>query len=149
MDAVVFIDLQAAGKSAFYVQRFVHTHIRINRDMLRTMHRERTLLRACLDARQPLVIDKVNAAAADREPYIRAAQAAGFEVVGYYFQSKVDPCLARNAARAEPERVPDVAILGTHKRLEIPALAEGFDRLHYVRINQEGQFEVEEWQDEV
>ena len=148
MEAVIFIGLQASGKSTFYVRRFFRTHVRINRDMLKTEHRERLLLDACLAGKQPFVIDKVSAAAADRATYIQAAKAAGFHVVGYYFQSKLDDCLARNAARPESERVPDMAIMGTYKRLQLPSPAEGFDRLYYVRTTGDGDFVVEEWRDD-
>jgi hypothetical protein len=44
--------------------------------------------------------------------------------------------------------VPDVGILSAAKRLEIPSQEEGFDRLFYIGA-QDGQFIVEEWQDEV
>ena len=66
--------------------------------------------------------------------------------VGYYFRSKVEECLARNQQRSE--RVPDVGILSTAKKLELPTLDEGFDTLRYVRLT-EGGFVVEEWNDEV
>jgi hypothetical protein len=46
-------------------------------------------------------------------------------------------------------RVPDKALLGTYKRLQIPGIEEGFDALYYVRINETGDFSVEEWADEV
>ena len=149
MEAVIFIGLQASGKSTFYMRRFFRTHVRINRDMLKMEHREQLLLDACLAGKQPFVIDKVNAAAPDRATYIQAAKAVGFQVVGYYFQSKLDDCLARNAARPEAERVPDMAIMGTYKRLQLPSLAEGFDRLYYVRSTGDGDFVVEEWHDEI
>ena len=48
--------LQASGKSSFYLQQFYDTHIRLNLDMLKTRHREQLLFRACLTAKQPLVI---------------------------------------------------------------------------------------------
>ena len=76
MEAVIFIGLQAAGKSTFYLRRFFRTHVRINMDMLGTKHRERLLLDACLAGKQPFVIDKVNAAATDRATYIHLAKAA-------------------------------------------------------------------------
>jgi predicted kinase len=34
LEAVIFIGLQAAGKSTFYLRRFFRTHVRINMDML-------------------------------------------------------------------------------------------------------------------
>jgi hypothetical protein len=48
MEAVIFIGLQAAGKSSFYLDRFFNTHIRINLDMLKTRHREQLIFQACL-----------------------------------------------------------------------------------------------------
>jgi len=149
MEAVIFVGIQATGKSTFYVDRFFKTHVRINLDMLKTRHRERVLLDACLAAKQRFVVDNTNPTTAERSVYIQAAKAAGFENVGYYFQSKADDCLSRNEQRPEEERVPDLAILGTYKRLEVPTLAEGFDSLFYVSIGEEGDFTVEEWCDEV
>ena len=40
-------------------------------------------------------------------------------------------------------------ILGAHRKLELPRLDEGFDRLFYVEIGDDGQFLVKEWSDEV
>jgi hypothetical protein len=42
----------------------------------------------------------------------------------------------------------DAAIMGTDKRLQLPSLDEGFDRLYYVRPTGDGDFVVEEWRDE-
>ena len=55
----------------------------------------------------------------------------------------------RNSRREGAARVPDKAILGTYKRLRVPARAEGFDALYYVLIDKAAEFTVEEWQDEV
>lgn len=146
MEAVVFVGIQGAGKSSFYKERFFDTHVRINLDMLRTRHRETLLLRACIGMKQPFVVDNTNPTIAERAKYIGAARAAGFRVVGYYFQSVVADCIRRNEGRDAGRRVPARAIGDTARRLELPALAEGFDRLHYVRI-EAGRFVVEEWRD--
>ena len=90
MEAVIFVGIQASGKSTFYRERFFATHVRINLDMLRTRHRERQFFETCLRASQPLVIDNTNPTRAERQTYIAAAQAATFGVVGYYFQSSVE-----------------------------------------------------------
>jgi hypothetical protein len=45
--------------------------------------------------------------------------------------------------------VPDVALYATRKRLCRPGLAEGFDRLSFVRLLGEGRFEVLDWGEEV
>ena len=98
MQAVIFVGIQAIGKSTFYLRRFFRTHVRINLDMLRTRHRERLMIQACADAKQPFVADNTNPTLADRERYIGAAKAADFKVIGYYFRSDVDAALAYNSA---------------------------------------------------
>ena len=42
MEAVILIGIQGAGKSTFYKDRFFNTHVRINLDMLKTRHREKS-----------------------------------------------------------------------------------------------------------
>lgn len=145
MQAVIFIGIQAAGKSTFFKRRFFDTHVRINRDMLRTRHREDVLLAACIEAKQPFVIDKCNPSPVERHRFITPARAAGFEIVGYYFQSRIAECLARNDLRPPAIRVPHDAVLPTYARLVLPSYDEGFDRLHYVRISEGGGFDVEAW----
>ncbi len=146
MEAVLFTGLQAAGKSSFYQERFFTTHVRISLDLLKTRHRESRFLAACLETGQRFVVDNTNPSRADRVKYITAARDAGFAVRGYYFASQVSRCLQRNSCRTPG--VPDVAILGTAARLEIPSMDEGFTQLNYVRISETG-FVVEDWQDEV
>lgn len=97
---------------------------------------------------QRFVIDNTNSTRDERCKYVEATKAARYEVVGYYFQSKVEDGLRRNANRPESERVPDVAILSTAKKLELPTWEEGFDTLKYVRLTEVG-FVVEEWDDEI
>ena len=48
MQAVIFIGIQATGKTTFYVQHFLNTHLRISLDVLRTRHREARFLETCL-----------------------------------------------------------------------------------------------------
>ena len=149
MEAAIFIGLQASGKSTFYQQRFFNTHLRINLDMLKTRNRETRLMQVCLETQQPFVIDNTNTLREERRKYIEAAKAAGFRVIGYYFQSKIDDCLRRNETRPTAQQIPVGGILMMHKRLELPTLAEGFDALWYVRIGEDDAFVVEEWTDEI
>jgi predicted kinase len=148
VEGIVFIGLQGSGKSSFFKERLFRTHVRISLDLLRTRHREDRLLRFCLETEQPFAIDNTNPASTDRQAYLRDARARGVETIGYYFQSKVEDCQRRNRQRTAEERVPDVAILSAAKKLELPSLEEGFDRLYYVRLTPAG-FVVEEWQDDV
>ena len=146
MEAIVFIGLQASGKSSFYKERFFPTHVRISLDLLRTRNRERRFLDASLETRQPFVVDNTNPTQKARAKYIIAAKSVGYAITGYYFSSRAAECLARNQQREA--QVPDVAILSTAKLLELPKFDEGFDQLRYVRLTKTG-FVVEEWNDEI
>ncbi len=147
MEAAILIGIQAVGKSTFYYQRFGDTHIRINLDMLKTRHREQILVDACLAAKQPFVVDNTNATIADRAWYIAPAKAARFRVVGYYFQSTLQDAVQRNRQRPTPKIIPEIGMAATHRRLQPPSLAEGFDQLFSVTIGESGEFAVEEWAD--
>lgn len=149
MEAIFFIGIQATGKSTFFRQHFFATHVRINLDMLKTRNRERILLAACLEAKQPFVVDNTNLTREARTGYISQAKAAGFSVTGYYFKSDIQSALERNRQRSGKALIPEKGILGAHRKLELPRLDEGFDRLFYVEIGDDGQFLVKEWSDEV
>ena len=143
MEAVILCGIQASGKTRFFRDRFLETHVRISRDLLRTEHRERRFLELCLETRQPFVVDKTNATPAHRRPYVEAARAAGFGVVAYAVDVATDEALARNALRPQRRRVPYRAVMGTRKALEEPRLVEGFDAVWRVRADGEGGWIVE------
>jgi predicted kinase len=148
MQAVIFIGVQASGKSTFYKERFFGTHIRISLDVLKTRHREQIFLDACLQSHQNFVIDNTNPTVEDRKRYIIPAKEARFDVIGYYFESKIVTSLQRNQQRQGKERIPDIGIRATHYKLQIPVMHEGFDKLYYVKIDPQGLFVVEEWVDD-
>ena len=145
MNLILFIGIQATGKSTFYRNMFADTHIRLNLDMLKTRHREKLLFQACLEAKQPCVIDNTNPTRADRARYITAAKDHRFSVHGYYFSSTIDAAIERNQARAASEIVPVSALRGTRNQLQLPEHSEGFDTLHFVKLEAGGTFDVEEW----
>ncbi len=145
MQAVIFIGIQATGKTTFYCQHLINTHLRISLDLLRTRRREREFLETCLRTHQRFVVDNTNPTVEDRKRYIEPARAAGYEVVGYYFDSEIQAALARNAQREKGAKIPVPGLWAAHAKLQIPSPEEGFDKLYYVRIVGEGKFEVEEW----
>ena len=149
MELVILIGVQASGKSTFFQRRFRDTHVRINLDMLKTRHRESLLLKACIEMKQPFVVDNTNPAIADRSRYIAQAVAADFRVSGFYFESKIETTLKRNAKRSGKQRIPDEGIRSTYSQLVLPSMSEGFSQLNYVRIAPDGIFQVEDWVDEV
>lgn len=147
MEAVIFVGLQASGKSSFYRARFVDTHMRLNLDMLKTRAREQRFLDACLSTRQRFVIDNTNPRVEDRARYVEAARTAKFKAVGYYFDCNLQDSLERNNARAGRARIPSEGILATHRVMVVPCLEE-FDELWLVRSEIGGKFEVLKWRDD-
>jgi predicted kinase len=128
MHAVILIGVPAAGKTTFFRERFAGTHVRVSLDDTGSRAREWKLVAGCLAAGRPFVVDNTNVLAAQRAVYLRAARAAGYRVTGYYFPVERKTAIARNARR-EAGKVPVPAILRALKRLEPPALEEGFDEL--------------------
>jgi predicted kinase len=138
MEAVIFCGLQASGKTSFYAARFLRTHVRISRDLMKTRHREAAFLATCLQTGQRFVADNTHPARADRGRIIAAARAHRFRVTGFYFSAPVEACLMRNRGRPSPERVPDAGLRDAFRRLELPVLDEGFDRLFEVALDETG-----------
>lgn len=147
MEAVIFIGLQGAGKSTFYREYFLDSHIRINLDMLKTRHREKIIFEACLAAKQPLVIDNTNPTIEERAQYIKLAKHHKFKIVGYYFQAEVIDCQMRNQQRELNKIVPLVGLRATAKKLVQPKQNEGFDQLFSVKIGANFSFKIHPWQD--
>ncbi len=146
MEAIVFIGIQASGKSSLYFERFAKTHLRINLDMLKTRSRERIILEACIKAKQPIVIDNTNPSKKDRKKYIDKFKR--FKIIGYYFQSSIKDCLYRNNLRFGRENIPDVGVKSTYNKLELPDYSEGFDELYYVSMKDKS-FIIKDWNDEI
>jgi len=99
MEIILFIDIPATGKSTFYQERFAATHLRINRDMLKTEVRTSSLFEWCLERKQSCVIDNTNTSRAVRSRWINSAKEKNISVIGYFFESEVDEALERNSRR--------------------------------------------------
>src|SRR3954453_1309709 len=96
MEAIVLCGVQGSGKSTFYRDRFLETHVRVSMDLLRTRSREAAFVKLCLDTRQRFVVDNTNPTPAERRRYVEPARAAGFRVVGYLVEVDEVQALARN-----------------------------------------------------
>lgn len=149
MQAIIFIGIQATGKTTFYKDRFFDSHVRISLDLLKTRHRENEFLRTCLRTRQQFVVDNTNPTIEERKRYIDMIRDTGYEIIGYYFESKIQAAIIRNEQRTEKQRIPTKGVLSTHQRLQMPSYKEGFDQLYYVSAVENGTFKVEEWKDEI
>jgi predicted kinase len=110
--------------------------------MLRTRHREQLLFAACLEARQPFVIDNTNPLPSDRARYIASARAAGFRVAAYFFETSLRDSIRRNNQREGKKKIPVAAVAGTYRKLQPPSLSEGFNALYIVTISPDGCFVV-------
>ena len=142
MELIVFAGIPASGKTTFYAQRLLATHVRISLDMLKTRKREEILLFACLAAEQPVVIDNTNPTREKRARYVQLARAAGFRTSLYFFEVTTKEAVGRNEARSGKARVIKVAIFAAAKKLERPAREEGFDQVFLVRPGYDGEFAV-------
>jgi predicted kinase len=135
-EAVIFIGLQGAGKTTYFLDHFAATHEHVSRDIQQTPERESTLIRDCLRAGRSFVVDNTNATKAARAPYIRMAKAAGFRVLAFFFETPVRTAIGRNNHRKDKKPIPVPAILRTAGRLEPPSLEEGVDDIRRVRLGE-------------
>lgn len=148
MQAIIFIGIQATGKSTFYKTHFFNSHVRISMDLLNTRNKERKFLETCFQTHTQFVVDNTNPSLADRKKYIDRAKENKYEVVGYYFSSSLKEALRRNQLRTGKEKIPEAGIRGCLRRLGMPQKVEGFDKLYFVKLSKDG-FIVTDWKDEI
>ena len=141
--AVIFIGIQASGKTTFY-HKYFSDYVHINLDTLKRRSRENTLLAKCIENGDSFVVDNTNPTRADRQKYFDALKDTDYEIQGYYFKSSIIDCLERNSKREGKARIPDVGVRATYKKLEFPSYDEGFDKLYYVAIDGDG-YRICEW----
>lgn len=144
---VLMAGIPGSGKTTFCRERLFPSHLYISLDQLRTRSAETELFAFALGRNKNCVVDNTNVSAAERSRYIPQAKAAGARVVCFFFEPDVDACVSRNAKRSGRARVPDPAIRQRASEWQRPSLAEGFDELHVVRI-EDGEFKVEECNEE-
>ena len=131
-EAVIFVGLQGSGKTTCFLEKFAATHIHVSRDVQKTAKVEAALIADCLKTGRSFVIDDTNATREVRASYIRAAKAAGFRVVGYFFDVPVRTAIGRNNYRKDKKPIPVPALLRTAKLMEKPAAEEGFDEIREI-----------------
>lgn len=151
LTVVLFVGIPGSGKSTFFRARFAETHVLVSKDLWpNARHRDRRQARVideALAAERSLVVDNTNPTREERAAVIEAARRHGARVVGYYFATPLADALSRNARREGRARVPDAGVHAIAKRMCRPALDDGFDELHCVRLT-EGGFAVEAWKGE-
>jgi predicted kinase len=148
VELIIFIGLQASGKSTFFRQKFAQTHAHISKDLMPRKgkeQRQQQLIEAALQTDKSLVVDNTNPSKLDRAAIIQQGKKYQATIIGYYFSSVIDECMQRNLQREGKALVPDVGFYSTVKKLEQPDEAEGFDRLFYVRIGEDNDFIICPW----
>lgn len=139
---VLLVGLPASGKSTFYRERLVESHVLVSKDLIPRSadkkKRQRKLIQAALAEGRSVAVDNVHASRAERAEAIETARPFGVPVVAYRFAEGVAVCRERNALREGAARVPVVAIYAAAKRFETPVLDEGIDTIHAVRLGPEG-----------
>jgi predicted kinase len=128
-EAVIFVGLQGSGKTTYFNKHFAHTHAHISRDVQKTVEREMSSVRECLQIRRSFVLDDTNATRLTRANYIREAKAAGFKIIAYFFDTPVRTSIGRNNYRKDKKPIPVPAILRAAKGLQPPSTDEGIDEI--------------------
>ena len=136
LELIIFVGLQAAGKSTYYQNHFAATHVHVSKDLMKNSRnrgatQERQIEEA-LAAGRSVVVDNTSAAPDVRAPLIAQARRHGARVAAYYFEISVKEAVIRNRKREGKARVPDVAIFRTAKMLVPPAFGEGFDEVRVI-----------------
>src|SRR4051794_1153387 len=132
-ELIIFVGLPGSGKSTFYRNQLAGTHELISKDLMPNVRdretRQQLEIDKALRAGKNVAVDNTNPTAAIRAPLIEVGKKHGARVIACYFQANVRACIMRNRQRQGKERVPDVAIFTTQKKLVPPATDEGFDEV--------------------
>lgn len=135
-ELVIFVGLQAAGKSSWYRAHLAATHVHVSKDLMKNARdrdaKQELLVSEALAAGRSVVVDNTNPTPDVRAPLIALGRKHGARVIACFFESAVRDAVARNRTREGKSRVPDVAIFTTAKKLRPPAVEEGFDEVRII-----------------
>ena len=143
---VILMGIQGSGKSTFYRTYLAQDFVRVNLDTLKTRHQAKLLVDKCLAEGKSFAVDNTNPTKEDRQRYILPAKQAGFQIIGYFMESKLQVCMERNDRRKGKEKIPAMAIAATSNKLEMPSYDEGFYELYFVK-NDGQTMTIERWKE--
>ena len=137
LELIIFVGVQAAGKSTYYGANFAGTHVHVSKDLMKNVRdretRQRTMIAQALAEGRPVVVDNTNPTPVVRAPLIELGRSLGARVVAYFFETAVNDAVERNRLREGRARVPDVVIYVAARKVVLPSMAEGFDEVRIVQ----------------
>ncbi|HYI08944.1 MAG TPA: AAA family ATPase [Thermoanaerobaculia bacterium] len=136
LELIIFVGMQAAGKSTYYREHLAATHVHVSKDLMtstsnRDLRQQQAIARE-LAAGRSVAVDNTNPAPAVRAPLIALGRRHGARMIAYFFEAVVKDAVARNRLREGKARVPDVAIYVAARKLVPPSLDEGFDEVRVI-----------------
>lgn len=136
LELILLVGLPGSGKTTYYRAHFAATHVHVSKDLMpnaqRRDERQAREIDAALGGGKSVVVDNTNPSRDVRAPLIALGRRHGARIVAIYFETEVRTAIMRNRQREGRERVPDVAIFTTKKKLMPPSLEEGFDEVRVV-----------------
>ncbi|GLK57865.1 MULTISPECIES: AAA family ATPase [Azotobacter] len=81
------------------------------------------------DRANVIIFDALLVKYRERIPILAAAESKRLKTIAVWFRTPLEVCLARNAARAADELVPEQAVRNVYVAIEPPTRAEGFERV--------------------
>jgi predicted kinase len=135
-ELIIFVGLQASGKSTYYHSHFAATHVHVSKDLMKNARnreeQQRQMIEAALAAGRSVVVDNTNPTPVIRAPLVEIGRRHGASVRAYYFETTVKEAVARNRLREGKARVPDVAIFVSARKMVPPGFKEGFDEVRVI-----------------
>ncbi len=136
LEMIVFVGLQAAGKSTYYHSHLAATHVHVSKDLMANARnreeRQLQMIEEIFRHGRSMAIDNTNLTPLVRAPLIALGRRFGARVVAYVFETTVKDAVVRNRLREGKARVPDVAIYIAARKLVLPAEGEGFDEVRVI-----------------
>jgi predicted kinase len=133
VELVIFVGMQAAGKSTWYATQLAATHVHVSKDLMKNVRdrdaRQRQMIEEALGAGRSVAVDNTNPTPLVRAPLIEMGRRHGARVIACYFQTSAKDAVVRNRLREGKARVPDVVIYVTARKIVPPSLEEGFDEV--------------------
>lgn len=135
-ELIIFVGIQAAGKSTYYRDHLAATHVHVSKDLMKNTRdkdtRQNLMIAQALAAGRSVVVDNTNPTVDVRRPLIALGRAHGARVVACFFESTPRDAIKRNHLRDGKARVPPPAIFATAKKLVPPSIGEGFDEVRVI-----------------